>query len=327
MAAGPEKEHLMAESAAYARRGYAGNAAPTTLSGSHSNSATTINGASFATWTTTVTNGPARATISDGVNEEQIEFTGVGATTLTGVTRGVGGTTAQSWTGGETISHTSSQRDFDEANKAVNQTLGLIAGNGSKGIRVNSGATSLEAFDVPELIRDTIGTALTAGSGISLTVDDAGDTITVAASASSVTAVGCRAYHSTTQSISTATLTAVVFDSEEFDTSSIHSTAVNTSRFTVPAGKSGKWQFTGNLVWAPNATGQRQALWTVNGVAQRGTSIMVVPSVTTLYQNAPTVTLNLSVGDYVQLFVYQDSGGNLNLNSGDTVATATFLGA
>lgn len=40
----------------------------------------------------------------------------------------------------------------------------------------------------PELIRDTIGTALTAGSNITITVNDAGDTITIAATASGAVA-------------------------------------------------------------------------------------------------------------------------------------------
>jgi hypothetical protein len=51
--------------------------------------------------------------------------------------------------------------------------------------RVAAGITGkLDTSAAPELIRDTIGTALVAGSNVTLTVDDAGDTITIAAAAS-----------------------------------------------------------------------------------------------------------------------------------------------
>lgn len=115
----------MAESAAYARRGHSGAAKDTTLDGGITAVATTLSGADLSTWTGTVTNGPGRATISDGTSEEEIEFTGVAGNSLIGVTRGVGGTSAQAWSSGVTLSHTSSVRDFDEANRLVNAILGI----------------------------------------------------------------------------------------------------------------------------------------------------------------------------------------------------------
>ena len=49
--------------------------------------------------------------------------------------------------------------------------------------RVTAGITGkLDTSAAPELIRDTIGTALVAGSNVTITVNDAGDTITIAAS-------------------------------------------------------------------------------------------------------------------------------------------------
>jgi hypothetical protein len=42
-------------------------------------------------------------------------------------------------------------------------------------------AAALPSADAPELIRDTIGTALVAGANVTITPNDAGDTITVAA--------------------------------------------------------------------------------------------------------------------------------------------------
>lgn len=115
----------MAESAAFARRGTSGAALRTTLASGITNAQTSIDGVDLSTWTGTITNGPARATISDGTTEEEIEFTGVSSNTLTGVTRGVGGTSAAAWSAGATLTHGLSVRDVDEANKLVNAILGI----------------------------------------------------------------------------------------------------------------------------------------------------------------------------------------------------------
>ena len=64
---------------------------------------------------------------------------------------------------------------------------------------------------------------------------------------SSPTYVGCSLSNSASQSISNATQTTVTFDTEQWDTDGIHSTSSNTGRFTVPAGKGGKWRLSGTL--------------------------------------------------------------------------------
>lgn len=132
----------MAESANYARRGYSGSAAPSTLASGINASVTTITGVDLSTWTGTVTNGPARATISDGTSEEEVEFTGVSGNDLTGVTRGVGGTTAATWNSGASLQHTSSKRDYDEANYAVAQTVGKVTTAGDTLYASGAGAFS-----------------------------------------------------------------------------------------------------------------------------------------------------------------------------------------
>lgn len=110
----------MAESAAYARRGYAGGVAQTNLDGSTTAGATSLPCTDLSTWASTYVNGPATATINEGeADEEVVEFTGISGSTLTGVTRGIAGTTAVAHDSGATITHTSRVRDFDEANAHV----------------------------------------------------------------------------------------------------------------------------------------------------------------------------------------------------------------
>lgn len=64
--------------------------------------------------------------------------------------------------------------------------------------RVAAGITGkLDASAAPELIRDTIGTALTAGTNITLTVNDAGDTITIGDTVSPIAAGSANNPHTT----------------------------------------------------------------------------------------------------------------------------------
>lgn len=116
----------MAESAAYTRRSHSGSARDTSLASGIASGATSLTAADLSTWTTVDDNGPFRFTLSDGTNEEEVEATTVSGNTITGMTRGVGGTTAQAWDAGATIAHESSVRDFDEANYTAAETVGKI---------------------------------------------------------------------------------------------------------------------------------------------------------------------------------------------------------
>lgn len=135
----------MAESAAFARRGFAGGAARTTLPGGIAAGDLTIACTNLASWSSTFTNGPATAILNRGQSDEEvIEYTGIAGNSLTGCTRGIAGTTAQTHSAGATVEHGYRVRDFDEANRAVAKTLGLISGNAAKFYRVNAAATDIE---------------------------------------------------------------------------------------------------------------------------------------------------------------------------------------
>jgi hypothetical protein len=121
-----------------------------------------------------------------------------------------------------------------------------------------------------------------------------------------------RAYHNTTQSIPHNTDTALAFNSERFDTDAIHDTVTNNSRLT--AKTAGKYMITGHMEMDANATGVRTMHIMLNGTTvvamQTGPGLSgntAQMSVSTIYE--------LAVNDYVELRVYQTSGGALNVTS------------
>jgi hypothetical protein len=85
------------------------------------------------------------------------------------------------------------------ANHTGTQTASTISDfSAAADARVVAGITGkLDTSAAPELIRDTIGTALVAGTNITLTVNDAGDTITVADTVSPIASGAANNPHTT----------------------------------------------------------------------------------------------------------------------------------
>ena len=115
--------------------------------------------------------------------------------------------------------------------------------------------------------------------------------------------------HSVTASVANNTATVHGFDTERFDTDNMHSTSSNTSRLT--ATTAGKYIISGHIEFASNATGRRQIGIRLNGTTFIGfqewdtnQSSVTLMSITTLYALAAT--------DYVELRVFQTSGGPLD---------------
>lgn len=132
----------------------------------------------------------------------------------------------------------------------------------------------------------------------------------------------CYAYRSVVQSISTATYTAVDLDAEVYDIvqsgdTASHSTSTDPSRIYVRT--AGKYEIAGQVMFNANATGARIAQVRLNGV---GTvlSESSQQAITTVGIDTgvpfPTVELALTAGDYIELFAYQGSGGNLDVEFG-----------
>jgi hypothetical protein len=122
------------------------------------------------------------------------------------------------------------------------------------------------------------------------------------------------AWQSVVQSIPNNVYTPVTFTSETVDRDNGHDTVTNTSRYT--AQTAGYYLFNGTIQYASNVTGSRRALWQVNSAAPVGgggffsTSSTLVAGTASVI--APPFFYYLSVGDYVELAAFQNSGAALS---------------
>lgn len=122
----------------------------------------------------------------------------------------------------------------------------------------------------------------------------------------------CELRQTVAQSLAnTPTISQITFDTEDVDNDGMHSTVTNTSRVT--AQTAGRYQVSGKVGFAANATGVRQTFYQVNGSTANASDTSTA-SVSGSTYAIPTVTktIFLNVGDYVEIGVIQASGGSLN---------------
>jgi hypothetical protein len=134
----------------------------------------------------------------------------------------------------------------------------------------------------------------------------------------------CGLWRSTTQSIPTATATAILLDSEFYDSNSLHSTSLNTDRITIPTGgNTGAWFFSAEIEWAANATGYREVTIYKNTATILATARVLGFSSSSLGPRGFVTVMDSdpAVGDYYWIGVVQNSGGNLNVVSAFFYAT------
>jgi hypothetical protein len=141
------------------------------------------------------------------------------------------------------------------------------------------------------------------------------------------TFVGCFLSKSGTQTIATATATAITFDTENIDTNGFHSTATNTSRITIPSGKDGKYLVTPQVRSEANSTGRRIAAIYKNGSIILLNQFEQVPSATGSVTIGNSFIISLVATDYLELYFTQTSGGNLNAATEGTYFGVEYLGA
>lgn len=126
-----------------------------------------------------------------------------------------------------------------------------------------------------------------------------------------------RVFHNANQSITTSTLTALAFNSERFDqvanaASTMHDTAINNTRLTCRY--AGVYLIGANIDWASSALGYRQVSLRIGGATTiahaQQTAVNGVD--TTQVISAPYA---MAVNDYVEVMVFQTSGGALGVNT------------
>ena len=126
----------------------------------------------------------------------------------------------------------------------------------------------------------------------------------------------------TSQSIPNATTTAIAFNGEVFaDVGGIHSTTVNNTRFTVPFGFNGAYSINVTIQWAASAAGTVRTV----RIYKDGSAIAWSQKAPSSVQVSDSISIidNGSAGSYYEVFVYQDSGGALNVLGTDTVVDGT----
>lgn len=113
--------------------------------------------------------------------------------------------------------------------------------------------------------------------------------------------------------------TALTFNQERWDDNDFHSVVVNTSRLTVPTGCDGWYAISGHIEWAANTTGRRHITVQLNGATYIARLEFHDPDNLTLAQSVATLYYlsdnDAAANDYVELVVYQNSGGALNVNA------------
>ena len=123
---------------------------------------------------------------------------------------------------------------------------------------------------------------------------------------------GAKVYHDADQTISNNTWTNLSFNSEQYDTDTIHDNVTNNSRLTCKT--AGKYLIIGRVWWEQNNTGHRLMLIRKNGGTIIADFNIDPPSDANNYCMMQICLIeNLSVNDYVELRVCQDSGGNLDI--------------
>jgi hypothetical protein len=131
----------------------------------------------------------------------------------------------------------------------------------------------------------------------------------------------CRVYHSIAQSIPDSTFTSLAFDTEKFDNDTMHDVAVDNNRITIKT--AGRYLILATATFDSNATGYRQIAIRINASTKKiGIHPVVNGAYTMLNTFMPTEFI---VGDYLDVLVWQNSGGALDVISGEIYTTFSVI--
>lgn len=122
----------------------------------------------------------------------------------------------------------------------------------------------------------------------------------------------CRVYHSATQSLPDVTDTIVAFNSERFDTNTMHDTATNNSRITINTAGVYVVSFTGEVESAADYV-YVYSYFRLNGATLIAISPISRVGAFGIYTSLSTV-YKFAAGDYVQVLIRQDNTANVARN-------------
>jgi hypothetical protein len=247
-----------------------------------------------------------------------------------------GGTT------GQVLSKNSNtDMDFTWVTDAAGDITGVTAGTGISGggtsgtvTVTNSMATAIDAKG--DLVAGTGADAFarlgvgTNGQVLAADSTESTGLKWITPAATTPTAAAVQVNKSGNQSLSNSTVTIATFDTETVDTNGFHSTVTNTDRLTVPTGYAGKYLVVATANFAGNGTGIRQLLLYKN-TTQIAENVISTNSFSGSTNANAQIIVDLAVGDYMSMSVWQNSGGALNLQGSAAGVYSqfgmTYLGA
>jgi hypothetical protein len=131
--------------------------------------------------------------------------------------------------------------------------------------------------------------------------------------------IGVRAYNVSPQSVADATAVALSLNAEQFDhdpNGSIHDAGgVPVSNTAVTIRTTGVYHLTGFVRFSPNTTGVRSASFRISGATTITQDLRDPTSGGNTTDIAIATAYLITTPDYVELVVYQSSGGALNVDS------------
>lgn len=136
------------------------------------------------------------------------------------------------------------------------------------------------------------------------------------------------ATRSSNQTISHASTTKIQFDSEVIDTDSAYDNSTN-YRFTVPSGKAGKYLIgiRARLLW-DGSNGMRDYIISIykNGSLYARNEAFNFTYELGVFSGPITEIIDLSVGDYVEAYIYQETNGSNNQTIQSSLSNSSFWG-
>ena len=201
--------------------------------------------------------------------------------------------------------------DFETAGVSDGETIsyGITEGNSSevgRGVYGGSGST---------LTRSVLSST---NGGNPIVLVGSGHVFITALAEDVKPDIGARVYNNANISIPNGSFTSLTFNTEVYDTDTIHDTGTNPSFLTCKT--AGKYIVWGHITFASHATGRRLVQVRKDGTTDQQ-NIMTNPDTggNSIGMGYMTI-MNLAVNAYVELQVYQTSGGALNILTLDTIS-------